>query len=99
MTNAFAEGAVMYRMVEDGKTRCIRRFRAAVYAVCGGIADVDRAFDRLILLMLSEKREAYFWGVMLDHSPSPLFRAFGDREIETRLKERFERICYEYPQC
>lgn len=88
----------------NGRTKDVgavrkRRYRAAVYSVCGGLKDVDRAFDALISLMLSERREDHYWGVMLDHAPSPLFRAFGDGEIEARIKKRFSELCESYPFC
>ena len=76
-----------------------RRYRAAVYGVCGSASEVDSAFDRLIETMLSDRREDYFWGVMLDHAPSPLFRTFGDGEIEARVRKRFDELCRRYPSC
>ena len=77
----------------------LRRYRVAVYCVCGSASDVDRVFDRLIETVLSERREEYFWGVILDHAPSPLFRAFGDGEIEARVRKRFKELCDRYPEC
>ena len=76
-----------------------RKYRVAVYAVCGSAYEVEIAFDRLIETMLSDRREDYFWGVMLDHAPSPLFRTFGDGEIEGRVRKRFDELCRDYPQC
>ena len=81
----------------DGRRK--RRYRVAVYAVCRSAREVDTAFDKLIELMLSERRESYLWGVMLDHAPSPLFRTFGDREIEERVRWRFTELCKRYPEC
>ncbi|MBR2460700.1 MAG: hypothetical protein IKB34_05685 [Clostridia bacterium] len=77
----------------------IRRYRAAIYAVCDGVSEVDRAFDMLVSLMLSERRESYLWGVMLDHAPASLFRTFGDREIEDRVRMRFDELRSSYPEC
>ena len=77
----------------------VRRCRAAVYAVCGGVKEVDRAFECLEALMLSERRESYYWGVMLDHAPGALYRTFGDREMEERARTRFSELCRKYKSC
>lgn len=70
-----------------------KRHCALVYAVCGSVTDVDSAFDKLLMLIFSEKRERYFFGVLLDLAPAVVFRACGDGNIEERIKRRFEGLC------
>lgn len=87
-------------MVENGvREKRVRRYRVAVYSQCGSFRDVDVAFDALAEAMLSDRREDYLWGVLLDYAPSPLFRTFGDYETEERVRERFSEICSLYPEC
>ena len=85
-------------MVHGGGQR-VRRYRAAVYMQCASERDVDRGFDLLIEMMLSDRREDYLWGVLMDLAPSSLFRTFGDYEIEARVRYRFDRLCAEYGEC
>ena len=85
-------------MVHGGGQR-VRRYRAAVYMQCASERDVDRGFDLLIEMMLSDRREDYLWGVLMDLAPSSLFRTFGDYEIEARVRYRFDRLCSEYADC
>ena len=93
----------MDRIGENGKRLSggnkVRKNRAVAYALCGSEREVDALFDSLTEMMLSERREDYFWGVLIDHTPSSLFRTFGDYEIEERVRCRFERICAEYGEC
>lgn len=77
----------------------VRRYRAAVYCQCGSSREVDAAFDALTEMMLSDNREEYLWGVLLDYAPSSLFRTFGDYEIEERARYRYELICRAYGEC
>ncbi len=77
----------------------VRRYRAAVYMQCASERDVDHAFDLLTEMMLSDRREDYLWGVLMDLAPSSLFRTFGDYEIEERVRYRFARLCEEYVDC
>ena len=87
-------------MVENGvREKRVRRYRVAVYSQCGSFRDVDVAFDALTEAMLSDRREDYLWGVLLDYAPSPLFRTFGDYETEERVRDRFSEICSLYPEC
>ena len=85
-------------MVYGGGGR-VRRYRAAVYMQCASERDVDTAFDLLTEMMLSDRREDYLWGVLMDLAPSSLFRTFGDYEIEERVRYRFDRLCAEYGEC
>ena len=71
----------------------------AAYVLCYSERDVDAVFDSLTEMMLSERREDYFWGALIDLAPSTLFRTFGDHEIEERVRFRFERICADYGNC
>ena len=87
-------------MVDRGvEGKKVRRYRVAVYTQCGSVREVDAAFDTLIETMLSDRREDYLWGVLIDHAPSQLFRTLGDYEIEERTRARFEGICLDYPEC
>lgn len=79
--------------------RRVRKNRAAAYRVCRSEREVDALFDSLAEMMLSERREDYFWGVLIDLAPSTLFRTLGDYEIEERVRFRFERICADYGSC
>lgn len=86
-------------LYEQAATKRSRRYRAAIYAQCASARDVSSAFDRLTEMMLSEKREDYKWGALIDLAPSSLFRTFGDREIEDCVKKRFTQLCETYPEC
>lgn len=66
-----------------------RRRCAAVYAVCRSAADIDRALGRILSLAYTESRERYVWGLLLDLSPSLIFRACGDAVIEERVRRCF----------
>ena len=60
-------------LYEQGSDKRTRRYRAAVYAQCTSAREADSVFDRLTEMMLSEKRENYQWGALIDLSPSSLF--------------------------
>ncbi len=76
-----------------------RRGYAAVYAVCANIADVDEAFRKILSLAYTEDRERYVWGVLLDLSPSLIFRACGDAAIEERVRRCYSELEAKLPTC